>query len=474
MAKLTPSVHGGRHFFRQQDHHSPLDCSPRHRKDFLGPGFDIWTEIRRIRHLNPLKIKCKWVHSHQESERDFDPTLPEVRLNIDVDKMAGDLSSTRTQNPPTLLIPSSSAAIIVSGRRYHHFPAQIIRDQCHGPPLQEYIKKKTGWSLEQFQSIDWDAYSRTLSSLSPPVKVNWIKLAMNWQNTGSQNLLFQQADRQELCPMACGEVETPMHFCLCRSDLACGHKSVHLNTLSTHLVRANTSPSLRRAMIEVIASYCFLPITHPFQPSFASARARRIVSAIKEIKSLGVDNLLKGRVSLAMGKCQLEYFQSLPPNSKIHPEQVLVRWKRKVIHALVTFTLAIWNDRNAVLHGTPLQNSHLELIAHVHQAVKSEYSQHERSYDSFMAPHFATSCAARLKTSLRSMRLWLKRVEASKQRQRLRLEALAKIRDLQSQRHFVDSDGVLTLPNVALARWIRTSFTPSSDRQTTLDMFMSP
>ena len=297
---------------------------------------------------------------------------------------------------------------------------------------------------------------------------------MNWQHTGYQKSLFQKADRQSLCPMACGEIETPMHFCICRSDLACGHKSVHLNTLHNHLASANTSPSIRRALTEVIASYCFLPVAHPFQPSFASSRARRIITAIKEIQSLGVDNLLKGRLSREIGNCQLEYIQSLPPNPRIPIKQVLFKWKKKVIHALVTFTLAIWNDRNSVLHGTPLQNSHLELIAHVHQAVKSEYSLQEQSKDSFMAPHFTTSCAARLKTSLRSMRLWLKRVEASKQRQQLRLDALAKIKDLQSSRHFVDSDRVLALSNVALARWIRSTYVPSSVRQTTLDMFTSP
>ena len=127
------------------------------------------------------------------------------------------------------------------------------------------------------------AYSQTLSSLSPPLRVSWVKIAMNWQNTGYQKSLFQQADHQETCPMACGEIETPMHFCLCRSDIACGHKSSHLNTLQTHLISAHTSPSIRRAMIEVIASYCFLPIAHPFQPSFASSRARCISTAMEGV-----------------------------------------------------------------------------------------------------------------------------------------------------------------------------------------------
>ena len=84
----------------------------------------------------PLQNQLQMGSQPPITDSDFDPTLPEVRLNIAVDEMAGALSSFLTQHPPALLIPSSKAAIIVGGKRYHHFPAPIIRAKYHGPPLQ--------------------------------------------------------------------------------------------------------------------------------------------------------------------------------------------------------------------------------------------------------------------------------------------------------------------------------------------------
>ena len=45
----------------------------------------------------------------------------------------------------------------------------------------------------------------------------------------------------------------------------------------------------------------------------------------------------------------------------------------KVIGFLIEFTLKIWNDRNSVVHGTPIQHSKLALTAHAHHLVRTEY-----------------------------------------------------------------------------------------------------
>ena len=86
----------------------------------------------------------------------------------------------------------------------------------------------------------------------------------------------------------------------------------------------------------------------------------------------------------------------------------------------------------------------------------------------------STSCSHKLQDTLRSMRLWLKRVETSRIRQRLRQEAQGEKRETQSHHPFVDSNRVLAPPNKALAWWIRRQFEPSPNLQTTMNMFFSP
>ena len=93
-----------------------------------------------------------------------------------------------TTHIPTMKIPAGDIAIGINGIRYHHFPAAVIRKHVHERPLKEYIKSKTEWSEEQFNSIERATYERVLKSLSASQQVNWIKLAHDWQHTGKQKM----------------------------------------------------------------------------------------------------------------------------------------------------------------------------------------------------------------------------------------------------------------------------------------------
>ena len=138
------------------------------------------------------------------------------------------------------------------------------------------------------------------------------------------------------------------------------------------------------------------------------------------------------------------------------------------------FTLNIWNDRNSVVHGTQINHSKLELIVHVHKLVQQEYARHARENDSFMSEHFSTKLTDRLKDSLKAMRFWLKRVEASRVRQSLLREANEKIRQIQAENSFVNVEEILTKNNRDLKKWITSKFPPTEESQTTIDRFFRP
>ena len=90
------------------------------------------------------------------------------------------------------------------------------------------------------------------------------------------------------------------------------------------------------------------------------------------------------------------------------------------------------------MHGTSIDHSKLDLIAHIHHAVTKEYALHNSNYDPLIDPHFIISKQEHLKASLGSMRNWLKRVETSRIHQGLLNEAKAKIREKQ-QIQFIKS-----------------------------------
>ena len=323
----------------------------------------------------------------------------------------------------------------------------------------------------QTNSIDWQTYARVLKSLPASQQANWIKLAHDWQHTGRQKMKFGGVEATWQCPFNCGHQESAMHFCECTSDLSIQHKTEHLATLTNNLIQAKTCPSLRRAIVEAISVHCNITVTDPFSPAFASARAGKITKAITDQTSIGINHLLKGRVITALFEPQLAHFEKLPPTKDVTPLMKWKNWRKKVIGFFIEFTLNIWNDRNSVVHGTKIQHSKLELTAHVHHAVRKEYDLFNTEQDPFMEDHFNKTVTERLQDTLKALRYWLKRVEASKVRQSLIREAKKKIRQIQAENIYIDTEEILTKSNKDLSRWITRKFIPTEESQTTLDRF---
>ena len=146
--------------------------------------YDLWVEMRTLLKLIPLKIDFEWIQSHQDKKQGNEELSNTAKLNIQVDKIAGECRENMTRPISTMKIPAGVVAIGVNGIRYHHFPEDIIRTQVHASPLKAYIMSKTGWSKAQFESVEWDTYARVLKALPPSKQVNWIKLAHDWQHTG--------------------------------------------------------------------------------------------------------------------------------------------------------------------------------------------------------------------------------------------------------------------------------------------------
>jgi hypothetical protein len=82
-----------------------------------------------------------------------------------------------------------------------------------------------------------------------------------------------------------------------------------------------------------------------------SPRAHRIQQAIQAQQNTGMQHLLKGRIVKILLNLQLAYFRAHHSSNLNNPDIRWKAWRKKVIVAVVTFTLAVWNDRNAIYHG---------------------------------------------------------------------------------------------------------------------------
>jgi hypothetical protein len=113
------------------------------------------------------------------------------------------------------------------------------------------------------------------------------------------------------------------------------------------------------------------------------------------------------------------------------------------------------------------------LLAHVHHSVRIEYSKLNINKDPFMEEHFTKTLTDRLKDIFKALKHWIQRVEASRVRQSLLKEAKIKIRQIQSDQFYVDTESIVTKSNRDLSKWIKAPFIPALESQTTLDRFFS-
>ena len=106
--------------------------------------------------------------------------------------------------------------------------------------------------------------------------------------------------------------------------------------------------------------------------------------------------------------------------------------------------------------------------------MQQEYNTQSHEQDIIMEAYFVMPCSDRLRQTLKHMQQWLKQVEAGRTRQSIVKEATAKIRQLQGEGQFVETDSILTMSNREMSQWISRKFRPSADTKKTLHHFFLP
>ena len=135
----------------------------------------------------------------------------------------------------------------------------------HSPPLISYLCTKFGWSVEQFETIDWDAMDSYIKGVSPTKETNITKLAMDWQNTNHQNNLFDKT-KSNICP-ACNLVhESPMHFLSCSDPVLRSLNKKPWNKVVTIIKKLRTAQPISTALYAILDA--LMTGQHPPTPKF--------------------------------------------------------------------------------------------------------------------------------------------------------------------------------------------------------------
>ena len=370
--------------------------------EMMVPEYDIEKLVWDIKSLLPFQVKLMWVKSHQNETKDgkpiFGPFCREVQLNCEVDELAkrGSALTPRKREIYTHTV----AGIYDSNNVLATDVYKYLYDKINGPKIWEYIGAKFNWEEEQLQTINWESLGKVMRTYSQFQRNKIIQLMYDWQNDGSQKVKFAQTNGK--CP-GCEQHETHLHFVSCPHKKMIDARKRALNALSVGLRSINTYPG------------SIALITNGLCTNFEEA-----------MKSIGIPKSYKDVLLLeaAMKQHDLENHAMHRGMIVRHWETVQsewcreigarydsVKWSVKVIRLLHTYTRAIWNARNEILHGENVSESIELRKAKCKERIRALYKHNRKCLTPTDKKLFHLPMRYRQKGSIAGMTLWIDRVE---------------------------------------------------------------
>ena len=219
------------------------------------PEYDLQALLHKIQNLFMGTIRYKWVRGHQDElketkEKIHGPFQQEVQLNIMVDKLASDVTSTEEYS--TIMRPVYSTTVMGlydDDGIYVGDIKQHLTEKAHQQSLIEYVMKKHGWNQQDLMKILWDDLQSALRKYKPYYQTRISQLMHDWQYIGERKQLM--FDKEVKCPTQCGEIESKMHYLWCKDSTMCTRQEKALNTLLKQTKAMNAYPGITTALSQI-------------------------------------------------------------------------------------------------------------------------------------------------------------------------------------------------------------------------------
>jgi len=238
----------------------------------------------------PRSVAVSWVKGHQDRDISWGDLSPAAKANIFADEwctLTYNLDVASTGLFPEW-IPGTRAALMHRGKLVPKKIPQYTVIASTAPCLREYLMDKSAhwdpmindrWDDATFNDIDWRYHSKSIQSLSPPIKIQISKYIHNWTRNRMDNAVDSRC-------FTCGQLhEDVLHVLQCPS--ADRHQACNkaLNELSLHSSRYYTPLPMLLLISQSIASFLKGdPVTPPnYQAgSFGNDHDERLHALLKD------------------------------------------------------------------------------------------------------------------------------------------------------------------------------------------------
>lgn len=260
--------------------------------------------------------------------------------------------------PPPPFFSSEKVQILLGGMPIKQGFHQQLRQHLQGEKLQQYIMGKTGWSLSQFETVNWDAMERYMKSVAPGKRTNVIKEQHRWHHTCKRDAMFKESSdfqskhTSTLCPFGCGESDYRWHFLRCAKLPIAAEVIRELSKLKAMLKRYKVHREMQSVLLQQIKATLQQQSISPMQ--LHESTDPLLQDALNDQDKLGWDQFLLGLQSKQWEDLQHKEYsklaEQLPKNSKLPPYFKATVFSKMLIQESTYIALNRWQVHNKVAH----------------------------------------------------------------------------------------------------------------------------
>jgi hypothetical protein len=303
---------------------------------------DILRSLRRVHARLRGRLTYKHVYGHQDRRKTWNQMSLLERLNCRCDKLAKTAVHLGIQNPPVETsarqqLPLETVAVFYNGRKLSGECGNEIRFQAGRVAARRFYVGELGWSSAAFDSVDWEARDKSISS-KPDMFRLWLFKQSSSFCASRKNMGRWFGSTVTCCPNCLQPDEDSAHLLHCPDPGRFALLREELRALEEWMHKTYTHPFLAHA----ISHYIF----HRGAVKFRNVPGlpRELYKLAEEQDLIGWDQFMEGKISSRLREIQLDFLLSCPTM------MTSFDWTAQFISHLLHLTHGQWIYRNISRH----------------------------------------------------------------------------------------------------------------------------
>ena len=373
--------------------------------------FDILSGIQGYVRTSNIEYLPFHVKGHQDSKKKLEDLNRLELMNVEVDLYAKDFWAEKYA--PALIkqrkylkykLPMGMWNVSFMGTRVINNLIPFLRESIEGGKAAEYwVNKRKRFNKDSFFEVDWEASKGAMKSVGIARK-HWVtKFESGMCGTGRMMKIWNQRVIDN-CPRCGVANEDTTHILKCPSASAQAVWQNSLLTLDEWLQTKKTCPDLRKLLLHILERWRLgLEVTN-----LSTCQFEWCGNVFAAQQMIGWRQLMGGCLTIEWARAQDKYYKW------VGMRRTGKRWVISLIKRLWEISWNIWDDRNGVLHNTPMA-ADLSGAASLDKAIREEYQLGSEGLPTPVRSQFPRDIEKLLKASLIQRKSWLVLVRASRE-----------------------------------------------------------